>query len=266
MGTESLSGMEPRPDMPAPPPDPAPWGLRGALGVTVLAYAAQLVLGLLLGGFAWAVLAFLDPDLVGETQEMAEAVILVTVVPLALLSSIVTLGLVYGSVVLMSRRPLLESLCLRRPTFHGLASFTMLGAVLALLFLVGSIFFPPSEQEELGGPLSRLAESGPFGYGIWMALAILMAPFVEEVLFRGYAYLGARQRLGPVWAGAWVTLIFTALHVTETGTYWPALAGILLLSTILVLVMERTGNLFYCIFCHLGYNGALASLSLLGTE
>lgn len=255
---------------PAPPPtdglvDPAPWGLRGAVLIPVAAYGTQIILAMLLAMVAWGALALLDPGLIRDSAEKEALIVEVTIVPLALVSSLVTLGLVYFSVVVVSRRPLLESLHLKRPAPSLAAGFTLLGCVMAILYISGAIAFPPSPDQEVGGPLARLAESGPVGYAIWMALATVMAPLVEEVLFRGYAYLGARRALGPAAAGAGVTVVFTLMHAFETGTYWPALAGILALSALLIVVMERTGNLTYCICCHLGYNAGLGLLGMMRT-
>jgi len=243
---------------------PAPWGLRGAVYVTALSGLSQLVFGLLLGGIAGMVIAWLDPGLIGSGEQFGEAVLQVTIIPLALLSSLFTLTLIYISVVLVCRRPLLESLGLRRPDASALTASLLLGAAAAALYVGVALLLPPGPDQDLGGPISKLAESGPFGHAIWILMAVVMAPAVEEILFRGYAYLGVRRRLGPLWAGAAVTTFFVLLHITETGTYLPALAGIATLATALIVMMERTGNLTYCIACHLGYNAMLAVMSLFG--
>lgn len=244
------------------PASQAPWGLGGALVVPVISYAAQIVFSFLMTGFSFGLLTLMDPGIIRDREEMLEIAVLVSVGPIVLLSSLLTLVLIYGSVSMICGRPLLSSLWLRRPTFGGTLSFLVTGMSIAVLVLVLSVFLPPSEEQAAGGPLSRLADSGWIGYVIWMALAILTAPFVEELLFRGYAYLGAREVIGPAWAGIAVTFLFTALHFAETGTYWPALLGIGFLAMVLVLVMEYTRNLTYCVLCHLGYNATLVLVSL----
>ncbi len=233
--------------------------------IPVAAYGTQLILAMLLAMVALGALALVDPGLISDPAEKEAFIVEVTIIPLALVSSLVTLGLVYFSIVVVSRRPLLASLHLKRPAPSRAAGFTLLGCLMAILYIAGAVAFPPSPEQEVGGPLARLAESGPVGYAIWMALATVMAPLVEEVLFRGYAYLGARRALGPAAAGAGVTVVFTLMHAFETGAYWPALAGILALSALLILVMERTGNLTYCMCCHLGYNAGLGLLGMMRT-
>ena len=253
----------PAPTSPDPSADPAPWGLKGAILLPLLSFGGQLVLGLLVGGMAAAALMLLDPNITSNPEDFQEAILLVSLGPVALASSILTLGLIYVSVTVVARRPFLASLGLTRPSAPGLARSGGLGAAMALLYVGIAGVFPPDPEVELGGPLTRLAESGPFGHALWLGLAVLVAPVIEELLFRGYMFLGARRRLGPVGAGVAVTITFVALHLPETGTYWPAVAGIASMATALIMVMHRTGKLTYCIAGHLGYNAALAGLSIL---
>jgi len=248
-----------------PPPDPAPWGLRGAVLVTLLAYTIQILVLIALGALSSAVLVLIDPNLTSHPEELNDLVLLVSIGPGAIASSLLTLALIWFSVTSLSRVPFLEALHLRRPTASGLAGAVSLGMVIAALYVGLAVAFPPPEDVDLGGALNRLAESGPLGFAILVVLALAMAPLVEEVLFRGYAYLGAQRRLGTFGAGLAVTVVFVSLHMLQTGTYWPAIAGIATMASALVILMQRTGNLSYCIAGHLGYNATLALLSLFAT-
>lgn len=259
----SESEVSPPPG-PQSDPEPAPWGIRGAILVTGLSFAVQIVVALILGGFAAAVITFMDPGLVGDEEEFQNLVVLVTVVPMALLYTVFTLAIIHVSVTRVWHRPFAESLKLKIPTRAGLLGSLALGALMAAAFVTLASLFPP--QEEIGGPLARLAETGLAGHLLWILLAVVMAPTVEEILFRGYAYLGVRQKLGPVRAGIAVSVVFLLLHLGETGFYIPALAGIGGMAVILIVLMERGGNLTCCIACHLGYNGALSMLSFFAGE
>jgi membrane protease YdiL (CAAX protease family) len=256
------------PEAPVPPevpPDPAPWGLRGALLVPGMVYAGQVVLSLLIGAFATAVLLTLDPQLASHPDHLRDAVLVVSILPVALASAMVAIALVYVSVSVIHRRPFLSSLGLTWPRGGLVARSAGLGAAVAAAGIALIAVFPPDPDTDFGGPLTRLVESGRVGYLIWGFLAVIVAPVMEEIVFRGYAFLGARRRLGPARAGALVTVLFVALHVVETGTYWPALAGIALMATVLIVIMQRTGSLVCCVAGHMGYNAALAAVSLMGT-
>lgn len=261
----------PLPELPAAPApgaepelNPAPWGIRGAILVTLLSFAVQVVVALVLGGFAAAVLTFMDPGLIRDETELRDLVVLVTVVPMALLYTVFTLAIIYFSVTRIWRRPFAQALRIKTPRPGALAGSLALGVVMAAGFVTLATMAPP--QEEIGGPLARLAETGLAGHLLWILLAVVMAPTVEEILFRGYAYLGVRQRVGPVWAGLAVSAVFLLLHLGEAGVYFPALIGIGGMAIVLVMLMEMGGNLTYCIACHLGYNATLSILSLIARE
>jgi len=208
----------------------------------------------------------MDPNLIEHPATLGDLTLTVSILPVVMASTLLTFVLLYLSVTVMHHRPLLASLGLSRPEPAAAAMYTFLGGVVALSYVFIARAFPPSDEQMVGGPLSRLAESGPAGLAIWFLLAVFVAPVMEELLFRGYAFLGARRRLGSVGAGAVITVVFVALHITETGSYLPALAGITTISTVLILVMIRSSNLAYCITCHLGYNATLALLAVLGAE
>ena len=256
--------MSETPPTPPPAPDAVAWGLTEALAILAAALAAQLFLAALLGTFARGVIGLLDTGVLRGPEDVDNLVVLVTVAPAAILSSAFTIALLHHSVSRIHGRPLLSSLRLKRPGAGATAAFLALGAGVAVVFAAAASLYPPSEDQDVGGALTHLLESGPVGQALWLTLAAVVAPVVEEMLFRGYLYLGARRRLGPLGAGAFGAITFAALHVGETGSYWPALTGIFLLAALLTVILERTGNLTYCICCHLGYNAALVGLALTG--
>ena len=240
----------------------APWGLKGAILLPVLAYGGQVLLVLLLALFTRLMLLMMNPNLENEPEVLERLILQASLLPVAMASALLTLGMVYGSVSILSGRPFLAALGLRRPSRASI-SFALSGVLVAFGSLLVMAVFPPDEELPLG-PMSELARSGPFGHAIWALLAVAVAPIVEEILFRGYAYLGARERLGAVRAATAVTLLFVGLHLTETAGWWPATLGIATISVLLAVIMQRTGNLTHCIACHAGYNATLAALSFLG--
>lgn len=245
------------------PADPAPWGLGGAVKLVSLSIGLQILLGLLLAGVAAVCFQLLDPGLIKGSQQLMDAIVEVTILPLVVGWSALTLGLLYTSIVLRHRRPFLESLGLRWPSMTGAAASLILGGSVAAAGVYLEICFPPDRGEMPEGPLTRLAQAGTWGHVLWSFIAVLAAPAIEELLFRGYAYRGARGKLGPARAGLAVTLVFVTLHFQETGFYLPAIASLAVVASVLVALMERTGNLSYCICCHLGYNATLALISWL---
>ena len=248
-----------------PDPDPAPWGLAGAILGPAMAFGGQVLLATFMALFTRGILIRLDPNLIDQEEALDKLVIQSSLLPVGLGSALLTVGLVCLSIRIAGDRPFGEALGLKAPTAAS-AGFVIAGMAVALVAVGLVVLFPPGDLEEIGGPMTDLARSGPLGQAIWILLAVGVAPIVEEILFRGYAFAGAKRRLGAVGAGAGCTIVFVSMHLGETGLFWPAIAGITAVAVLLVVIVHRTGNLTHCIACHLGYNAALAALSLMGGE
>jgi uncharacterized protein len=121
--------------------------------------------------------------------------------------------------------------------------------ILALPLL--ALFPPAKDQANLFTDIFR--NGGP-ALAMLLVTAVALAPAVEEALFRGLL-LPAVRRQWRFWPAAlFVTAIFTALHVAQTGTYWPALAGIFACGLVLAWLRESSGSLWPSIAFHMGFN------------
>ena len=97
------------------------------------------------------------------------------------------------------------------------------------------------------------------GLGFLIASAVvvvILAPFAEEFLFRGFMYRALRNRLKPIGAAAAIGAIFGSIHYSgpETLEIIPLLA---LLGFVFCVLYERTGSLYPAIALH-AVNNALA--------
>ncbi|MBI5035679.1 MAG: CPBP family intramembrane metalloprotease [Chloroflexi bacterium] len=86
--------------------------------------------------------------------------------------------------------------------------------------------------------------------------AAILAPFAEEVFFRGFLYGGLRARIGAIGAMVMSTVFFTALHFSLD-----AFIPILVLGFCLAWLYERTGSLYPGIILHAS-NNAIAIIGL----
>src|SRR5258705_3080346 len=84
--------------------------------------------------------------------------------------------------------------------------------VVYLFVLVPAI--EPSPGRELG-PLASAALAGGWARHAWAFLAVLVAPPVEEFVFRGVLLTGFRRSWGLAPAGALVSVLFVAAHFSE---------------------------------------------------
>jgi membrane protease YdiL (CAAX protease family) len=112
------------------------------------------------------------------------------------------------------------------------------------------------------GPLAQMYATPGYSRIIWYVLALL-APFIEEPLFRGVLYGAYRKATGPVWGATLTTSIFALLHTSETIHFWPAMVGVVALACTALWVRLRTSAIGPAIAAHLGYNAAVGAAGLI---
>lgn len=101
---------------------------------------------------------------------------------------------------------------------------------------------------------------------LFMAMAVLVAPLVEETLFRGYLYpLFARSfGIGP---GIVVTgVLFGLMHGAQLGWTWGLVSMLIFVGIVFTIVRARTGSVFASYLMHLGYNSLISFFAILGTH
>ena len=95
-----------------------------------------------------------------------------------------------------------------------------------------------------------------------VAIAVLGAPLVEEIVYRGVVYPALERAFGVAQAVVGVAALFALVHVPQ---YWnnPGLiTGLALLSIALTIVRARTGSVLPCFIIHLVFNSISAGLLL----
>jgi membrane protease YdiL (CAAX protease family) len=105
---------------------------------------------------------------------------------------------------------------------------------------------PPNEQDIL--KLVRRAKS-PVVRAYFVFMAVVLAPVVEEGLFRGFIYPAVKRHVGLVKALVIVSLLFAAVH-HNVGVFGP----LVVLALLLGLSYEVTGNLIVPITIHSLFN------------
>jgi len=101
---------------------------------------------------------------------------------------------------------------------------------------------------------------------MFMAMAVLVAPLVEETLFRGYLYPLFARSFG-VWPGILLTgLLFGLMHGAQLGWTWSLVTILIGVGIVFTLVRARTGSVFASYLMHLGYNSLISFFAVLGTH
>lgn len=229
-------------------------GAKRAFVVCLVFFAAQFVAGAVIGFFGglWYVFNYgPGPQVVADVQRGVA-------VPAALAGEIIG-GLVAFRMTRRTRPGPIGSGALgfigwSRASSRDLLVASSAGVALAFLYLFGLVpaFLPSPEQE--WGPLTTAVSSGGWPLHAWAVLAVVVAPPVEEFVFRGVLFTGLRKswRLGS--AGTLVTLLFVAAHFSEIASYGPAVMGVALVGGATLVARIATKSLVPAIVLHASYN------------
>ncbi|MDR0678689.1 MAG: CPBP family intramembrane metalloprotease [Puniceicoccales bacterium] len=111
------------------------------------------------------------------------------------------------------------------------------------------------EPQEL---LWKLENASPLMLALIVPIVCAVAPFVEEVLFRG----GVHRCLKSVW-GKWPAAFLSSVLFATLHGNWVAFFPLFVLSLLLVSVYEREGRLLPCVCLHglFNLNGILLTLA-----
>ncbi len=225
----------------------APWGYREIL----LLGAATLLSQLLATVLAVSVLgrvADIGQEAAVEMIRRSPRI----VVPLQIATWLPMLAYVAYVVAVQFRQPLRLGLAwkaLPRPV----ASYLRMGSLLAFGSALASI-----AAGDAGGQ-SLMAEllSDPESLWIIAAFGVLVAPCLEEVVFRGFLF-GALERMHGTWLALLATsAIFAALHGSQYGWQWPQLAVLMAVGCAFGAVRISSRSTKASTLVHAWYNGLL---------
>lgn len=101
---------------------------------------------------------------------------------------------------------------------------------------------------------------------MFMAMAVLVAPLVEETLFRGYLYPLFARSFGVLPGILLTGLLFGLMHGAQLGWTWSLVSILVVVGIVFTLVRARTGSVFASYLMHLGYNSLISFFAILGTH
>jgi membrane protease YdiL (CAAX protease family)/uncharacterized RDD family membrane protein YckC len=249
---EPVPASSPRPAPHPQPPDPggrgrlpaiswgprtAVWGLIGGLLLAVV--SPLLVLPFDTGGGGHDPLS--SDGAVLATQALFELSLVAVAAGIASGWSFGRLGDAFGALGL--RRA--------RPSGFGWALLMLL--VYYLAAAIFSVVFVSPKQKDIAGDLG-VNDSSLLVAITAVTLIAVVAPFAEELFFRGFFFSGLRSRLS-LWPAALISgIIFGLPHIPSGPLAAIPLSG---LGFGLAWLYNRTGSLWPCVFAHV-INNALA--------
>jgi len=99
-----------------------------------------------------------------------------------------------------------------------------------------------------------------------MAMAVLVAPLVEETVFRGYLYPLFAKSFGIVPGILLTGVLFGLMHGSQLGWTWGIVALLILVGIIFTFARAYTGTVLASFLLHLGYNSMIAVATVVGTH
>jgi membrane protease YdiL (CAAX protease family) len=221
------------------------WGFSGGFAL-ILGYGYQLIL-------------WLQDRRLPEVQFTREFVILTLGGTLVMhVAGFVAAWLV---VTRIGRRPFWQSL-----GWGWIPQFKLVHAIgLAFLMyavaILSQLTLPHAETD-----LEKFLKMGPGIRIMFATLAVVTAPLIEEIVYRGLIYSSVEGLMGKGAAVIFVTLLFALVHVPQYLGSVAALTAILSLSFVLTLLRAWTGKLLPCVATHMVFNGIQAAIFLLAPE
>jgi len=135
------------------------------------------------------------------------------------------------------------------------------GACLTLAIALLPPILPDTNQF----PLENMFNSRAAAYAIG-AFAIVVAPFMEELVFRGVLFGIFESQVGLRFAILVTAVLFGGLHVPEYWGAWNHMLLIFFVGLVFSLARGRSGSLAPSVFLHMGYNGSMMIALFVSTQ
>jgi membrane protease YdiL (CAAX protease family) len=130
---------------------------------------------------------------------------------------------------------------------------------LVVVMIVGALiqhFWPPGAAEVKNNPYLHIFGQSRLGLAMLFLLAAILAPPIEELVFRGGILSALAPKCGALLAALITTILFTAAHVLEFIYYWPGMGVIFAVAVILAWLRLTYHSIRPGILLHILFNTA----------
>jgi len=158
---------------------------------------------------------------------------------------------IYHTVATKYRRPFWEAIPWRKTGQQ--ASGYLLGGFALAAMAQGLFHIFPSDKHL---PIERLFTSAASAY-LLAIFGICVAPFIEELVFRGFFYPVFERRWGMLWAVLLTAGLFASIHAPQLGGGWAEITAIFGVGVALSYTRGKSGSLAPSYWMHLAYNASL---------
>ena len=170
-------------------------------------------------------------------------------------------GYIYFLIRLRYQRPFWKTIQWRRVPLARALELVLGGALLAVFMELAPALLPDKPTF----PLQRMFSSPEAAYATGI-FAVFVAPFMEELIFRGVLFAFFERFGGIAFAVVTTAVLFTAAHLEEYSGAWNHLLLILVVGLVFSLVRGLSGSLTPSVILHTTYNFTMMLTLFLTTQ
>jgi membrane protease YdiL (CAAX protease family) len=205
--------------------------------------------------------AFLSPLLHWKAPIQGLQTNVIFLLSIQLVWYLLLLAYIYFFIIWYYKASFLGALKWKGLSAHHTIRYLLGGTALALVVMV----MPPLLPQGKSFPFEKLFNSPASAYAI-AVFAVVVAPFMEELLFRGLLFAFFEKHGGLTAAIVATAILFAGLHIPEYWGAWNNVVMILVVGFAFSVVRGLTGSVTPCFVLHLAYNGSQMLLLFLQTQ
>jgi hypothetical protein len=143
----------------------------------------------------------------------------------------------------------------------GVLRYVIFGFLLAIAIGLGTVLLPVPKQL----PIEQYFADTT---GTWMLaiFGVTVAPFFEEMFFRGFLYPALARPLGVVSSVLITSVAFTLIHSPQLAHAWAPLLLLFIVAVVLTVLRVRTDSVVPGFVLHAAYNLTLFSQTFFATD
>lgn len=235
-----------------PSPDNPPWGSWAAIGVWVASVAFVIISPLIFVLPYIAASGILNQPEKFSVAVKADAIAVLLQIIGIIPAHLLTLALAWFVVTKSHKYSFKEMLGWEWNGFR-IYHAILISVAFYGLAIVAVLIFGDVENE-----FDIMLKSSRYIVYVVAFVAIVTAPIVEEVVYRGLMYSAFQRTLGKIAAVLLVTFLFALVHGAQYSVGgkpdYAVMSVLLLLSLTLTVLRAQTGNLLPCIVLHIVFN------------
>ncbi|HSK45947.1 MAG TPA: CPBP family intramembrane glutamic endopeptidase, partial [Candidatus Binatia bacterium] len=186
------------------------------------------------------------------------------IVPMQFVIYIAIIGFMALLVWVRHKTSLAQAMHWNLPARGSIWAFALItGTALALVSDVGQFALHRWIPDSL--PITEFFKDRPSAL-LLGAFGILVAPFMEELLFRGFLYPALARSTGATASLIITSSAFTLLHGAQLGYAWAPLLLIFVVGFTLTVTRIRTNSVATCVIVHMTYNFVLLLQTYIATQ